>query len=453
MTYKVLDTNILLLDATNLYLLAQPDTTVVLSDVVINECDSKKSVLGELGYQARTLGRIISKGTIGEVIKLGTLVVTPVTLDNGGLVHITSCNYPKFDVDDSTINDRKIIHVANVYSTSYPTATTFITNDVICRITAISLGIYATDFKVIEKINYEFIKELEVDLETFNLLQGKLITTVDPSYLPENYNYKFTTPTLNHTKLATIVNGNIDVIEAASEKELRRQDINPGNTEQLFFSKALQDTSIDVVACVALSGSGKTLVAVSNGIRMVTQRKYESIIYIRATVNDTSSQEEEIGFLSTNEAKEAVYLHALHDTLDTIVRSKFKDSKSKGKDLEEKVAVATEKLITDCNIRGMIPLGMRGRTFDNSYIIIDEAQNVSPATMQKILTRVGKNSKVVIIGSQNQIDSKYLTKFSNGLATILDDCTKSNTLVKLHAVPLHKVLRSNITEWAENLFS
>jgi len=98
-------------------------------------------------------------------------------------------------------------------------------------------------------------------------------------------------------------------------------------------------------------------------------------------------------------------------------------------------------------------MGMRGRTISDSVIIIDEAQNLSPSAFAKVLTRFGKNCKIIIIGSNRQIDHPYLTKYTNGLSVILDSCRSAHRNLRLHAVTLTKVLRSPIAEWAENLFT
>ena len=454
--YLILDTNILLLDALNLELLAQPGTVVVLPDIVINECDSKKSVaFGELGFQARSLGRIIAKSTIVDISTEGPLAITSITLKSGGSVHITSCSYPDFDVDEHTLNDRKIIHVAELYNALPDSTTTFMSNDVMCRITALGLGLTATDLKVTEKTSYEFIKEFVVeDATLFSMLHKTPIMEIDPDYIHENYNYKFSNPDTARIKLATISNtGLVEIIGKDSEKELRTQSAPPLNAEQLLLSAAIQEPTNDVILCEARAGSGKTITALSNAIRLVTLGKYSSILYIRGTINDVSTEDEEVGFLSGNEEKMAIYLHALYDSLDFIIRKRLSNTKLKGKELEERISDETQKLTEQCDIQAMVPLGMRGRTFHDSILIIDEATSLPPATMQKILTRVGKNSKVIIIGSQNQIDSKFLTKFNNGMSLVLDAATKPSGDVKVHAINLYRVARSPICEWAESVFS
>ena len=180
---------------------------------------------------------------------------------------------------------------------------------------------------------------------------------------------------------------------------------------------------------------------------------YNSILYIRSSIDDVSD-EEAVGFLSGNDEKFAVYLHPIHDVVDTIVRDRHKDSKLKGQEYETMIEENTERIFKEYNIQAMTTLGMRGRTFTNCIAIIDEVQNFTPSSLNKVLTRFGKNCKVILIGSLRQIDSKYITKYTSGLSVILNDAAKSTERpITLHVVPLHKVVRSKITEYSESLFT
>ena len=196
----------------------------------------------------------------------------------------------------------------------------------------------------------------------------------------------------------------------------------------------------------------KTVTALSNAIQLVKHGKYNNIVYIRSSVDDVDKAEE-IGFLSGNEEKMQVYLHPLEDTLDFLVRSNHKDNKLKGQQYEEMIGEKVEEMRKKFGIEAMIGLGLRGRTFSDTVAIIDEAQNMSKASLQKVLTRFGKNCKVIVIGSNRQIDNPYITKYTNGLSVILDAATKPSDLINMHVVPLNKVLRSNIAEWSEGIFS
>jgi PhoH-like ATPase len=173
---------------------------------------------------------------------------------------------------------------------------------------------------------------------------------------------------------------------------------------------------------------------------------------VRASVDDLDKAEE-VGFLSGNDEKMQVYLHPLEDTLDFIARNRLKDSKDTGDSFEAKIQETKEKIRSRCNIEAIIGLGMRGRTFHDTIFIIDEAANQSKASLQKMLTRIGKNCKVVLIGSQRQIDNSFLNKYTNGLSVVLDACSKPHEKVRLHAVSLPKVVRGNVAEFSEKLFS
>ena len=96
---------------------------------------------------------------------------------------------------------------------------------------------------------------------------------------------------------------------------------------------------------------------------------------------------------------------------------------------------------------------MRGRTFPDSIVIIDEVQNNSRPSLQKMITRSGNNTKYILIGSQRQIDNPYITKYNNGLSVILDEASKPQDKISINAVELKNVIRSRLADWAESIFS
>jgi len=450
MNLNILDTNILLLDAHNIFLYGRDSSIVVLPETVLDEIDSKKSGTSEIAYQAREFGRLLTKATRLSSNTNNMYTKVELHTHNTTIWVISLHNYPhSHDSERNISNDRKIIHVASVITNEYPDST-FISNDVMCRLRAESIGLTVADHKIVENTNISFTKELTVP--TGAKLHNTPIRDTDPEYSSQNYNYIFTDELTGQIRLGTVSNGIISIIGKDTEKELRRQDINPINSSQLFLSKAIQDPAVDIVVCEAKAGTGKTAVAISNAIRLVRQGQYSSISYIRASIDDVDSVEQ-IGFLSGNEEKLAVYLHPIEDTLDYIIRSRYKDSKLKGSEYETFIEGKIHELKEQVNITAMIGLGMRGRTFNDTVAIIDEAQGMSKASLQKVLTRFGKNCKIIIIGSNNQIDNPYLTKYTNGLSTILDACTRPHDNVTLHAVNLTKVVRSAIAEFAEDLFT
>lgn len=452
MQYIVLDTNVILNNAHNIFTFPA-NTTIVIPETVVDELDSKKSVIGEIGFQAREFGRLLARATKLPLERTSALTIAKFELENIN-IHLTSTsNYPNYsDTSPSVINDRKIIEIAKQYQALYENVI-FYSIDVMCRTRAESEGLSTSDFKEVERTDYEYVKTISLDFDTFSNVHNKPILTVDPEYKPENYSYIFTCSATTQHKLANIYNGNVDVLGKVTETELRTQAITPANNEQLFLSRAIQDTSIDVIILEALSGSGKTLVSLSNAMAMINRNNsYESILYIRASINDVPN-EEEVGFLPGLEEKFAVYYHPIKDALEHISRKKLSASKLKGEELEAAVIEEVDKLIAKHRIQCMTGLGMRGRTFTNCIAIIDEVQGQSKASLQKMLTRFGKGCKVIIVGSQRQIDNKFLTKFNNGLSVLLDDCAKESPLIKKFAINLRKVVRSPLSEWAENLFS
>ena len=443
MTKLSLDTNILLLDANNLLTLGK-NNVIVLAETVLEEMDSKKSLMNELGYQAREFGRILARSTIVSMDK-GDTITTTLSVDGITIKVIALSNYKAIRGD--SYNDQKIIEATIAAEAA------FMSNDVMCRLRGLAAGLEVMDFKAVEEADLEFTRECVIeDVEVFRTLHNTHVLDVISDHKPENFNYKFSNPLTGQVKLATIDRHVINVLGKESEKELRRQDINPANCEQLLFSKALQDPLVDVVVCESLAGSGKTLVALSNAIKLVKHHKYDNILYVRASVNDVDDIEE-VGFLPGLDEKFAVYLHPMHDSLDAIVRGRHKASKLKGAELEEKIEAEITKLVADCSIEATTTLGMRGRTYNNTIIIIDEVQNQSKGSLVKVMTRVGKNCKLVLLGSNRQIDNSYMTKYTNGLSVILDACTKEQDVLTIYAVTLQKVVRGVIAEWSERLFS
>jgi len=453
MEYLILDTNILLLDANNLLTLGK-DYIIVLPETVIDELDVKKTDdKPDLRFQARQFGRILTNTTIVDILVTDTHAIVTRQYED---VIIKTISLTKYDVfDDSEVNirnDRKILQATKFFA-DLGHKVTFMSNDVMCRERALVYGINSIDLKLVEISEDKFTKQLTIPSSVFVKLHNMLILDVDPEYVPANYNYIFADETTGQTKLANLRNGMVDVLGKDTETELRRQDVAPANSGQLFLARAIQNPNIDIVVCEASAGTGKTLTAFSNALQLVKKKDYNQIIYIRNSVDDVEKAEE-MGFRSGNDEKVAPYFGPVDDTLDFIVRNRYKSSKLKGKAFEDFVDEQVEEMKLRYCITTITTLGLRGRTFKKGTVIImDESQNQTASSFQKVLTRVGEQCKLIIMGSNKQIDHPYITKHTNGLSVLLDACTKEQTNVKLYAVPLTKILRSNIAEFAETTFS
>jgi PhoH-like ATPase len=184
--------------------------------------------------------------------------------------------------------------------------------------------------------------------------------------------------------------------------------INARNREQNFALNLLLDPGVDFVTLLGTAGTGKTLLALAAGLaQTLEQNRYREIIMTRVTV----PLGEDIGFLpGTEEEKMTPWMGALMDNLEVLTQS--------GEGGEWGRAAAGDLLRNRIKIRSMN--FMRGRTFLNRYIIVDEAQNLTPKQLKALITRAGPGTKMVCIGNISQIDTPYLTETTSGLTFVVD---------------------------------
>jgi len=207
------------------------------------------------------------------------------------------------------------------------------------------------------------------------------------------------------------IEGGRAIIELANDYSQPRQTvwgINALNREQNFALNLLMDPDVDFVSLVGVAGSGKTLLALAAGLsQTLDERRYREIIMTRVTV----PVGEDIGFLpGTEEEKMTPWMGALMDNLEVLNRTE------EGGDWGR--AATADLLRSRIKIRSLN--FMRGRTFLNRYIVIDEAQNLTPKQMKTLITRAGPGSKVVCLGNIAQIDTPYLTETTSGLTYVVD---------------------------------
>lgn len=460
MKYLLLDTNIPLTDASAIITLGnEPGVTVVLPETVLAELDAKKSGFEEVNWQARATARLLANAKVVNIDKRDYGTRTELDADGNKILIIGLSKYVANPAEYGG-NDQRIIETAIALQDAVgkDDEVVLMSIDYYMRLRAQSVGLKVMDYKIIEDADFQFVKEMVVeDIEQFKGLHDSPILSIDPDHKIENYSYKFTTSSTEQMKLATVSNGLIKVLGKETEGELRQQDCAPINAEQLLVSKAIQDPKIDLVMIEGQAGSGKNVVAVSNAIRLFSQNKtkYNSIIYIRNSIND-EEKGEDIGYVSGNDEKYGMYLGPMEDTIDFITRNRMKrKSNEKRDEYELRVQDKIEELKKEFGMESIITTGLRGRTFHNAIIILDEWQNTSQATCQKVLTRIGKDCKVIVIGSQRQIDNKWVTKYNNGLAVLLSEARDRSidTPLSMFAIELKKVVRSTMAEFGESLFS
>lgn len=374
----VVDTNIILDDVNNLSRLYDSENRIIIPETVIDELDSKKSLFDEVGYQARNFARLLSNLDVIKLNKFDDYTET-ILGDSNLKVTITSKKEYKHLNDPANIlNDRKIIEIAKLYPDSI-----FITYDSMCKIRAISEGIKTETFGSKKDFNEtpEFFKVLDVEEIPENLSS---ILSIDPDYKHENYNYLIQCKDGNK-KLARIKNLKINYID---EKNLEKQDVKPINIRQKYFVDAMLDTSVDLQVVSAVSGSGKSLLAIATGIRLVKEKQYSKIVYIRNSI-ESLDKGEDIGYLAGNDEKFAVFNHPLYDSLEYIVRKrldKSNDNKSRKTKIDNlKIQEGIKELIETAGIETMWIGALRGRTISDAFVIVDECLHED----QKIITNKG----------------------------------------------------------------
>jgi PhoH-like ATPase len=208
------------------------------------------------------------------------------------------------------------------------------------------------------------------------------------------------------------------------------------NREQNFALNALMDPEIDFVSLLGTAGTGKTLLALAAGLaQTMDQQRYREIIMTRATV----SVGEDIGFLpGTEEEKMTPWMGALTDNLEVLTHNQ--DGGAWGR------AATNDLLASRIKIRSMN--FMRGRTFLSRYLILDEAQNLTPKQMKTLITRAGPGTKIVCLGNVEQIDTPYLTETTSGLTYAVDRF--KNWAHSAH-VTLRRGERSRLADYASEV--
>lgn len=453
-----IDTNIILDNPSNIIKLYDNGNTIIIPEVVIDELDNKKGGLDELGYHARQFARFLEEAEIISKEQKGDLLFIKTKIESLGIeLYIVSkqeykCESSKIALN--ILNDRKILEVT-VDSQEFFPDIIFISLDIMARTRALSLGINTETLKgKDQKLEFEFHKTVTVE-NVKTIKDGTDIYLVDPNYKPENYSYTLEDETTGQQRLFSVQNNHLFEVD---ESLLEKQSVKPINKEQKFFSNAILEDQANIILVDAKAGSGKTLLALSAAMRLVKLKKYSKILYVRDSI-ESVDKGSEVGFLPGLAEKFAIYNHALYDSLKYIARNEIKKSKantpksrSDAKEQEELITEKVDGYIKEYNIETGWPGEMRGRTFSDTIIIMDECQNMSGKTALLVISRIDKTCKLIAIGSNKQIDNMYTNKFINGLSTLLKASKDKHDEVTLFAGELNKVVRGPITEWAERIF-
>ena len=427
----VLDTNVLMHDPMCLFRFEEHD--IFLPMIVLEELDGHKKGMTEVARNARQTSRSLDAlaGAKDADIARG------LKLDTTGHREAKGCLLFQTKPLDYSLPtslpqgkaDNQILGVVEALRKEYaPREVVLVSKDINMRVKARALGLATDDYqndKTLEDgdLLYSGVLALPNDFWT---RQSKTIE----SWQQGSYNfYRITGPIVGSLLINQFVffeapgepplYARVTEIRAKTAVLKTLKDFNhlknavwgitTRNREQNFAMNLLLDPEIDFVTLAGTAGSGKTLMALASGLTQVLDdRRYTEIIMTRATV----SVGEDIGFLpGTEEEKMGPWMGALDDNLEVL-------GKTENGSGEWGRAATNELIRSRIKVKSMN--FMRGRTFLNKYVIIDEAQNLTPKQMKTLITRAGPGTKIVCMGNLAQIDTPYLTEGSSGLTYAVD---------------------------------
>ncbi|WP_297472708.1 PhoH family protein [Ferrovum sp.] len=426
----VLDTNVLLHDPTSLFQFQEHD--VFLPMMTIEELDHNKKGMTEVARNARQVSRfldeIITRAEKTDIRQGFSLARTQNSGPSGTLFLQTLKNTQPTALLAEEKPDNQILAVALELQRSQPQrAVILVSKDINMRIKARALGVDAEDYfndKVLEDTDllYTGVRELPDDFwETHGKgmqswqEQGRTLYKVEGPLVPGFYLNEFLyqeqgeKPFYARVKERIGTSAVLEILRDYTSQRNNTWGIVAANREQNFALNLLMNPDLDFITLLGQAGTGKTLLTLAAGLMQTIEHKqYSEIIMTRVTV----PVGEDIGFLpGTEEEKMTPWMGALEDNLDVL---------NKGDEEAGDWGRAATRDLIRSRIKIKSLNFMRGRTFLNKYLIIDEAQNLTPKQMKTLITRAGPGTKVICLGNIAQIDTPYLTEGSSGLTYVVD---------------------------------
>ncbi len=431
----VLDTNVLMHDPMSLFRFEEHD--VFLPMITLEELDDHKKGMSEVARNARQVSReldglvSLNKDGVSPDIKDGIELAKTGHKDAGGkLFFQTTLLDVKLPAGlPQGKADNQILGVVQALRGQYaPREVVLVSKDINMRVKARALGLAAEDYfndKVLEDGDLLYTGVLQLPSDFWEQ-HGK---TMESWQQAGNTFYRIAGPMVPHLMVNQFVyleqpgaaalyarvseiTGKTAVLKTVKDYGHAKNavwGVTARNREQNFALNLLMDPECDFVSLTGTAGTGKTLMTLAAGLSQVLdERRYTEIIVTRVTV----PVGEDIGFLpGTEEEKMGPWMGALDDNLEVLA----KGDGSAG----EWGRAATQDLVRS-KIKIKSLNFMRGRTFLNKFVLIDEAQNLTPKQMKTLITRAGPGTKIVCLGNLAQIDTPYLTEGSSGLTYAVD---------------------------------
>ena len=431
----VLDTNVLMHDPMCLFRFEEHD--IFLPMIVLEELDGHKKGMTEVARNARQTSRSLDAlaGSNGADIGVGLQLDSTGHREAKGKLFFQTqtLNYTLPSSLPQGKADNQILGVVDALRQQYsqqpsPREVVLVSKDINMRVKARALGLATDDYQNDKTLDDgdllyagsyalpadfwathgQTVESWQQGAATFYRISGPLV----PSLLVNQFVFFEAPGEPSLYARVTEIRGKTAVFKTLKDYNHLKNavwGVTTRNREQNFAMNLLMDPEVDFVTLTGTAGSGKTLMALAAGLTQVLDdRRYTEIIVTRATV----SVGEDIGFLpGTEEEKMGPWMGALDDNLEVLGKTDTNAG-------EWGRAATSELIRSRIKIKSMN--FMRGRTFLTKYVIIDEAQNLTPKQMKTLITRAGPGTKIVCMGNLAQIDTPYLTEGSSGLTFAVD---------------------------------
>jgi PhoH-like ATPase len=431
----VLDTNVLMHDPSSLFRFSEHD--LFLPMTTLEELDNHKKGMTEVARNARTVSRSLDQlvagtsGTLDDGIPLNKLGNQDVSGRLFFQTKLTTQALPE-GLPEGKGDNLILAVVSELQKTRKGQEVVLVSKDINMRIKARALGLPAEDYfndQVLEDrdLMYSGVMALPADFwpkhgkdmeswadgksgTMFYRVTGPSVLGMLVNQFVYQENPDGSTPFYAQVKEINGKTALLQTLRDFSHQKNNVWSVTARNREQNFAMNLLMNPDVDFVTLLGQAGTGKTLLALAAGLEQVLDSKrYNEIIITRATV----PVGEDIGFLpGTEEEKMQPWMGAFDDNLEVLQRNEDGSAGEWGR-------AATQELIRS-RIKVKSMNFMRGRTFVSKFVIIDEAQNLTPKQMKTLVTRAGPGTKIICLGNIAQIDTPYLTEGSSGLTYVVD---------------------------------
>mgnify|MGYP000221121914 FL=1 len=432
----ILDTNVFLHDPVAMLRFEENDVVVPIT--VIEEIDSFKKDLSEIGRNARHLSRQL------DAFRREAHLTQGVPLEGGGTLKVVLFTKdalnrlpPELQTDKA---DNRILAVALQMKDECECPVVFITKDTNLRIKADAVGLDAQDYEsdkvAIEEL-YSGAAELEIDKSEVDRFYGQGYLDLEANLLPNQCVTLVEEGNPSHTAIGRYQGGLSRVVPLIRVPKDGLWGIHPRNREQQFAIDMLLNDDIQLVPLVGKAGTGKTLLAIAAGLHKAADEGTYSRLLVSRPVFPLGR---DLGFLPGDvEEKLAPWMQPIFDNVDLLLGMVDESGKRKRgyRELVEMGLLEIEPLTY-----------IRGRSIPKQFMIVDEAQNLTPHEIKTIITRAGEGTKIILTGDPYQIDNPYVDSSSNGLTYTVEKIKGQD--IAAH-VTLTKGERSPLAELAANL--